>query len=92
MTTSTGPLDETWGFGDLLTIGGAVLAVPIGAPLVLVSVGDTATAGLVGAAASAIPLGYESDLIPHLKWEVRRRARPTELVEPELEPAPGQED
>ncbi|WP_440767513.1 hypothetical protein [Natronorubrum sp. DTA7] len=70
----TGPVDERWStnnvVGAALLFGMAAVATPIAAFL---------EGGMTGAIFVVAPLtvifGYESRIIPQLKWEIARRIR-----------------
>jgi len=72
--SQSGPLDERWALGDVAQIalvhGAAAVAVPI-----LAFLEGGRTGALLVLAPLIVILGYESGIVPHLKWEIARRLR-----------------
>ncbi|SDL09208.1 hypothetical protein [Natronorubrum texcoconense] len=72
--TETGPVDERWSINDV-----ALLAVLFGAAATALPIIAYLEGGITGWMLLLLPLtvvfGYESGIIPQLKWEAARRIR-----------------
>lgn len=72
MTDNSGPLEESWALGDVLTISAFATGWVFGLAFLLIVDGGAFAKALVASNAALI-CGYESGLIPHYKHEVSRR-------------------
>jgi hypothetical protein len=80
MNGERAPLDERWTFDGIFILGGGVIMALVVAPIALALAVDPYVGGSAAGMTWFIATGYESGLIPQLKWEIRRRVRPSIVV------------
>jgi hypothetical protein len=67
-------LDERWTIGDVALIALFFGAAAVGTPMLALLEGGR-TGALLVLAPLVVVLGYESGIVPQLKWEIARRLR-----------------